>query len=161
MRFYIKQKVFSLKDKFNIFDESQNQKYQVKGKFLSLKNKLELQDMDGKLILHSNRKLLTFLPKYYIYDQQNQEVAVIKKKFSLFPKFSLTVLGKELRVDGKFYAHNFSILDNTLSLASISKRIISWGDTYEIDIAADENVEIFLFVVIIIDQTIHEKKKRS
>ncbi|PKK94698.1 MAG: hypothetical protein CVV60_05105 [Tenericutes bacterium HGW-Tenericutes-5] len=160
MRFYIKQKVFSLKDKFNVFDESQNQKYQVKGKFLSLKNKLELQDMDGKLILHSNRKLFTFLPKYYIYDQQNQEVAVIKKKFSLFPKFNLTVLGKELKVDGKFFAHNFSILDNTLALASISKRIISWGDTYEIDIAANENVEIFLFVVIIIDQTIHEKKNR-
>jgi len=160
MRFYIKQKVFTLKDKFNVFDENQTQKYQVKGKFLSLTNKLDLLDMEGKLLLHSNRKLLTFLPKYYIYDSQNQLVAVIKKKFSFLPKYDLTVLGKALKVDGKFFAHNFSILDNTLTLASISKRVISWGDTYEIDIAAEENVEVFLFVVIIIDQTIHEKKRR-
>ena len=160
MRFYIKQKVFTLKDKFNVFDETQNQKYQVKGKFLSITNKLELLDMEGKLLLRSNRKVFTFMPKYYIYDSQNQLVAEIKKVFSILPKYKLTVLGKELKVDGKFFAHNFFILDNSQTLASISKRVISWGDTYEIDILSEENKEIFLFVVIIIDQTIHENKRR-
>lgn len=56
MKFYIKQKVFSLKDKFTIMDEAQNVIYEVKGKFMSIKNKLELADKDGVTLLRSEEK---------------------------------------------------------------------------------------------------------
>jgi uncharacterized protein YxjI len=45
-------------------------------------------------------------------------------------------------------------------VASISKKIISWGDTYEIEIKNEEDKELFMFVVIIIDQVVHERKRR-
>ena len=50
MKFYIKQKVFSFKDKFRIMDENQVLQYEVKGKFMSLSNKLELLDKNGNLV---------------------------------------------------------------------------------------------------------------
>ena len=50
MKFYIKQKVFTLKDKFDITDEHQNLKYQVKGKFMSISNRLELLDTSGNVL---------------------------------------------------------------------------------------------------------------
>ena len=161
MKFYIKQKVFTLKDKFNITDENQNLLYQVKGKFMSITNKLELQNTNGDTLMRSHRKVFTFMPKYYIYDKHNQEVATIKRLFALRPKFYLSVLRKDLMVEGSLFAHSFTISDDEKVLASITKKIISWGDTYEIDIAEEENVELFLFVVIVLDQVIHERRHRN
>jgi len=158
MKFYIKQKVFSFKDQFKVMDEEQNMIYQIKGKFMSIKNKLELQDKNGEVLLRSNRKVFTFLPKYFIYNLRNEEVATIKRLFSIRPKFDLSIMRRELTVDGSLFAHSFNIFDNGQVVASIQKKIISWGDTYEIEIFEKDDIELFLFVVIVLDQVIHERK---
>ena len=62
MKFYIKQKVFSLRDSFSIMDESQNELYSVKGKFISIQNKLELLNMNGSQVLNSKKKLFKIFP---------------------------------------------------------------------------------------------------
>ncbi len=161
MKFYIKQKVFSLKDHFNIMNEAGEVEYQVKGKFMSISNKLQLLDKSDKLILHAKRKVLSLLAKYYIFNHKDEEVAVIQQKFKLFrPKFSIYVLGREMEVEGSLFAHSFTIMDQQKVVASIEKRIISWGDTYEIEIYDEENIELLLFTVIVLDQVIHEKRNR-
>ena len=160
MKFYIKQKVFTLKDKFDIYDENQTLQYQVKGKFVSITNRLELLNSAGDLALRSNRKVLTLLPKYFVYNRENEEVATIKKLFALRPKFNISILNKEFYLEGNLFAHSFEILDRGEPVASIKKKIIAWGDTYEIEIYSNENIELFLFVVIIVDQVIHESKRR-
>lgn len=159
MKFYIKQKVFSFKDKFRVTDESQNLLYEIKGKVFSISNKMELLDKDGKVLFTSKRKVLRLLAKYFIFDSSEQEVATIERKFSLRPRFDLSILRKEQTVDGSLFAHSFHILDNGKVVASIQKRIISWGDTYEIEVFEKENVELYLFVVIILDQVLHERKQ--
>ncbi len=161
MKFYIKQKVFTFKDQFNITDENQNLKYQIKGKFMSITNKLDLMDPSGNVILHANRKVFTFMPKYFIYDKNNQEIAVIQKKLALVPKFNLQIRYKDMTVSGSLFAHSFVIYENEQPVASIQKKYISWGDTYEIEILREEDVELFLFVVIVLDQVIHEKKHNN
>lgn len=161
MKFYIKQKVFTFKDKFTVMDERQNIKYEVRGKFMSMKNKLELTDQNGDTLLRSERKVFSFLPTYYVYDSRNQDIAMVKRVFGIKPKFNLRILHDDYYVDGSLFGHNFGIYDNHQNLvASISKKIISWGDTYEIDIVDENNIELLLFLVIIIDQVVHEKKHR-
>jgi uncharacterized protein YxjI len=159
MKFYIKQKVFTLKDKFKITDEAQNPIYEVKGKFMSITNKLELLDINENVLYRSNRKVLALLAKYFIYNQSGEEVATINRKFSLRPKFDLSILGREMELEGSLFAHSFNIIDHGQSVASIHKKIISWGDAYEIEVYDKENIELFLFVIIILDQVIHEKKR--
>ena len=46
MRYYIKQKVFSLKAKFDVTDEHENVQYRVEGQMFSLKNRLTLQTIE-------------------------------------------------------------------------------------------------------------------
>jgi len=161
MKFYIKQKVFSLRDKFKISDESQKELYQVAGKFLSISNKLELQNIDGSMVLHAKRQVLSFLPKYFIYSPHDDELAIIQRKFAFKPKFEIRVGDLNLTVDGSLFGHSFHILDEDQIVASIQKKIISWGDTYEIEVFNESNLELYLFIVIIIDQVIHEQKNRS
>lgn len=161
MKFYIKQKVFTFKDQFSIMDDQQNIVYQIKGKFLSLRNKLAMIDHKGLALLRAERKLFAFLPKYFIYDKTNQLIAEVKRVFGFRPKFDLHVPHKDYRVNGSFFGHSFSIYDEGNKLvASISKKIISWGDTYEIEVVDEENVELLLFLVIIIDQVVHERHNR-
>ena len=161
MKFYIKQKVFTLKDHFNIMNEEQEIQYQVKGKFMSISDKLQLLDKGEQLVLHAKRKVFSLLAKYYIYNIRDEEVAVIQQKFQLFrPKFKIYVKGKEMDVEGSLFAHSFTIMDNQTVVASIQKKIISWGDTYAIEIFDEENVELLLFTVIVLDQVIHERRNR-
>lgn len=161
MKFYIKQKVFTFKDQFRIMDETQNVQYEIKGKFMSIKNKLELTNPAGEMLLRSERKVFTFMPKYFIYNSKEQEIALIKRIFGFKPRFDLNILNKDYFVDGSLFGHSFAIYDEKKNMvASISKKIISWGDTYEINIQDENNAELFLFVVIIIDQVVHERKRR-
>jgi uncharacterized protein YxjI len=160
MKFYIKQKVFSIRDKFKVLDENQNEMYQVGGKLFSIGNKMELLDMDGNQVLNSKAKILTFMPTNYIFTPDGDEVATIKRKFGFKPNFTVEAQGRDYRVEGSFWGHSFGIFDGDKEVASISKKVISWGDTYEIDILDSINKELFLYIVIIIDQVIHENKKK-
>lgn len=161
MNYYIKQKVFSLRDKFTIMDASQNVVYTVEGKMFSLSNKMELLNTNGSVALKAHKKVFTIMPKYFITDPHDEELAVVQRKFALRPKFHVMMGHKELMVDGSLFAHSFSVSDETGVIASIEKKIISWGDTYEIRITNEQNSELLLFIVIIIDQVIHEQKNNS
>lgn len=159
MRFYIKQKVFSLRDKFRVMDEAQKELYSVEGKFISIQNKLQLLNMNGSQVLNAQKKLFKIFPRYDIYTPHSDHLATIQKKFSIRPKFVVTVGNEELQVEGSLFAHSFGVFRGGQEVASIQKKIISWGDTYEINILDELNAELYLFIVIIIDQIIHEQKR--
>lgn len=161
MRFYIKQKVFSIKDKFKVTDEHQNELYEVQGKFMSISNKLELKNMQGQVLYYAKKKVLSFMSTYSFFDDHGKEVALIKRKLSFRPNFSISIMGKNLNIEGSFYGHAFDIIEQGQLVASINKKYLSWGDAYEIDIHKIEHNELYLFVVIIIDQVVHEKKHRK
>ncbi len=160
MKFYIKQKVFSFKDQFKVTDENQKELYQVKGKFMSLSNKLELLNRDGSQVLNSNRKIFSFMPTYFIYDPHGEQLAEIKKKIGIRPKFIIKVQEDDLSVEGSLFGHSFGVVKDGNEVASISKKVMSFGDNYEIEILDERNKELYLFLVIIIDQVLHENKKR-
>lgn len=161
MRFYIKQKVFSFRDKFRVTDESQKELYTLEGKFLSIQNKLQLLNMNGSQVLNAKKKLFRLFATYEIFTPHGELVAEVKRKFSIRPKFQVTVGHEELTVDGSLFAHSFGIFKDGQEEASIQKKIISWGDTYEINVSNEQNTELYLFMVIIIDQVIHEQKKKT
>lgn len=162
MKFYVKQKVFSLRDSFNVYDENQKPVYRVTGKFISLRNKIEFMDHEGKLLYCSDKKILSILPQYFIYDPTGQQVVSVKKKFSIKPKFHVNIFGEEAKINGSFWQYNFEIETKNGIVATIRKKIISFGDSYEIDIADNEkNFELLLYLVIVIDQVLHEDKNHG
>ncbi len=140
-------------------DQNQKEIYQVEGKMFSISNKLNLLNMDGSQVLNSKKRLLSILPKYELFSNHGDLVAEIQRKFSFKPNFEVTIGDKLLKVQGSLFAHSFGIFDDDREIASIEKKVISWGDTYEIEINEEMNIELYLFIVIIIDQVIHERKR--
>lgn len=149
MKLYIKQKVFSFRDRFTVKDEYGEDKYYVEGEILSLGKKPRIYDMDGNELAFVRERLLAFMPKFTI-EINGSEIAEIIKRFTfLRPKYYVDGLGWD--VEGDFFSHNYDITDGNKTIVSIHKQFMAWGDTFEIDVQKDNDEIIALAVVLAID----------
>ncbi len=149
MKLYIRQKVFSWNDKFKVFDERGREKYLIEGEFFSLGKKLHINDMQGNEVAFISQKVLSFLPRYFVY-VNGTEVAEIVKQFSLFrPKYTIEGLGWE--ISGDFFSHDYVISCRGRNIVTISKQWMTWGDCYELEIENESDEIVSLAVVLAID----------
>ena len=158
MRLYIKQKIFSWKDKFYVKDENGEDRYYVEGELFSWGKKLHLYDLLGNERIFISQKVLTFLPKYQI-NMDGHCIAEVIKEFTFF-KHRYTVTGLDWNVRGDFLDHEYVIENGRREIASVSKQWFTWGDTYEISIPYDSDELAALAVVLVIDACI-EAEERS
>ena len=112
--------------------------------------KLHVYDMNQQEVAFIAQKVMTFMPEFHV-SQEGHEVAVVKQKFSWFrPKYEIQ--GPNWTVEGSFWQHEYTVSDQGGSIqVSISKELMSWGDSYELDIAEDKNELLALAVVLAID----------
>lgn len=149
MKLYIKEKVFSWGDRFAVKNEFGNDKYIVEGEVFTWGKKLHVYDMAGNEVAFIKQEVWSFLPRYYVF-RGDQQVAEIRKEFSfLFPRYSIDGLGWE--INGSFTAHEYEITQNGRPIVSISKEWMTWGDSYEVDIANPADEIVALAVVLTID----------
>lgn len=149
MKLYIKQKVFSWNEQFDIYDENGDVVFTVEGEFLSFGKKLHILDLEGYELAYIHQKLFTLMPKFLIY-KGDEEVAEVEKVFSFFTQ-EYTVHGFDWSVTGDFFAHEYEIDSPKGVIACINKKWFTWGDTYEVDISDDEDIIMALCVVLVID----------
>ncbi len=149
MKLYIKQKIFSWKDRFTVYDEAGNDKYYVEGEFFTLGKKLHVYNLQGTEVAFIEQKVFSFLPRYFVYTKGTQ-VAEIVKQFSFFrPRYTIEGLGWE--IDGNFWQHDYVITQNGTPIVSIMKEWMTWGDCYELNIADAKDEIVSLAVVLAID----------
>ena len=149
MKLYIKQKVFSWSDRFTVKDSYGADRYYVEGELFSWGKKLHVYDMAGNEVAFIQQKVFSFLPRYFVY-VNGEEIAEIVKEFTFFfPKYSIAGLGWD--IEGSFMAHDYQITQNGQPIVTISKEWMTWGDSYELDIADSRDEIVALAVVLTID----------
>ncbi len=149
MKLYMKQKVFSWKDKFTIKDMNGNDRYTVEGQFFSLGKKLHIFDCEGDEVAFVKQKVVALMPKFFV-EIGGEDVAEIAKKFTFFkPKY--VVNGPGWDVQGDMWSHNYTITSGGIPVVSIHKQWMSWGDTFELDIAPGADEVLAVAVVLAID----------
>lgn len=157
MKLYIKQKVFTWRDKFYVYDAGGNNRYYVEGEIFTLGKKLHLYDLSGRERSYIYQKVWSFLPRFFI-NQYGRDVAEIVKHFTFFRQ-EYSVVGPNWRVSGDWLAHEYDITSASGEpVAAISKRWFAWGDTYEIDIADGIDETLVLSVVLVIDAVLAQAK---
>lgn len=149
MKLLFKQKVFSWFDSYDVFNEHDEPVYNVKGQ-LSWGHRLKIFDAQGNEIGTVKERIISFLPKFEMYVGDNY-LGCIKKEFSFFkPKF--TIECNNWQVDGDFFEWDYNITDtNGNIIATVSKDVFRWTDTYVIDVENPQNVLGVLMLVIAID----------
>lgn len=158
MIFQVKQKVFSLGDKFTITDRDGEDCFQVQGKVLSLGAKLSFQDMMGNELYYIEQKLMRLLAEYHI-QKDGSVVATCKQKFSfLGSKFDISSVYGNYTIEGQPLNYNYEIFKDGRLVGTVNKQFFSFSDTYGVDIEESEEYGFILSLVIVIDQVVHSNE---
>ena len=149
MKLYIKEKVFSWGDKFYVKDEFGRDKYVVEGEIFSWGRKLHVYDLSGNEAAFIKQEVWSWMPRYYVFIGEHQ-VAQIRQKFTFFtPHYIIDGPGWE--ITGSIMAHDYEITRAGNRIVTISKEWMTWGDSYELDIADSRDEIIALAAVLTID----------
>lgn len=156
MKLLFKQRFFSWFDSYDIFDEGGHTLYTVKGQ-LAWGHLLKIYNAQGDEIGTVKQKLFTLLPRFEIY-QGERYLGCITKEFTFFrPKFNIDFNG--WHVEGNFFEWDYSILDLQGNyVATVTKELWNWTDTYSIDVSNPADALYALMLVLAIDA---EKCSRS
>ena len=134
---------------WTVKDSMGEDKYFVKGEAFSWGKKLHVYDRSGREVAFVRQKLWSFLHRYMV-SVNGTDVAEIVREFTfLRPKYS--IIGPGWEVDGSFWEHDYEVTENGRPIVSIRKEWMTWGDTYELDIADTGNEVMALAVVLAID----------
>lgn len=149
MRLLFKQRFFSWFDSYDIFDENGATLFTVEGQ-LSWGHCLHINDANGNHIGTVKQVILTFLPKFEIYIDNNYQ-GCISKELSLFiPRYHIECNGWE--VEGSFMEWDYNIVDASLkNVATVTKELFNFTDTYSINVPNPKNALLALMVVLAID----------
>jgi uncharacterized protein YxjI len=164
--FYLKQKVFSFKDRYKVYDENEQIVYHCEGTMFSFRQPIKIIDSTTNEHLYTlTKKVFSFLPTYYLQNPNGIIIGTLKKEMK-FLKHSVEIdvdgVGL-ITIEGNLFAHTFSALQNDQIIMTVQKKVFSIGDSYEITI--DEtlvDVPLMIAVSIMIDHMLHnESKKRN
>lgn len=158
MKYFIKEKFFSIKDVFYIKDQYEQDIFKVLSKIISFGNHLRMYDNKNNEVCEIKQSVFRFLPEYNII-MGDTVVANLKSKLSVFTKkLSVSSSFVDYTIDGNVLAHDFTIYKNRRVVCTVSKTFFSLRDYYCVDINEDENPAFILSMVICIDQIYHDKR---
>ncbi|WP_294754320.1 LURP-one-related family protein [uncultured Ruminococcus sp.] len=156
MKFYFKQKVFTFRQRSEIFDEQGNVAFTAVGEIISLGRKMHIYDNMKNEVAFIQQRLLRLLPRFSVYIGGQYTADIVKEFTLLKPRYYIE--GIDWQINGDFFEHDYSISCGGQYIASIHKRWMSWGDSYEIDIAYDRDIVMALAVIIAIDCVIDQSQ---
>lgn len=149
MRLLFKQRMFSWFDSYDIFDDAGAVLYTVRGQ-LSWGHCLKIFDAAGREVGTVRERVLTLLPKFELYLGQ-QYIGCISRELTLFkPRHHIDCNGWQ--ISGSWTEWDYSVTDAMgRPVASVSKELLHWTDTYVIDVAQPQDALCALMFVLAID----------
>lgn len=146
---FIKQKLFSLGEKFTIKNQEEEDVYYVEGSFMQIPKTFSIMDTKRNEIALITKKVFSFLPKFFV-EVNGQEILTIRKEFSFFkPRY--TIDAADIEVEGNWWDMDFQILQRGSIIGKVNKQWFTWGDSYKVQVLDEEVEAIIIAIVIAID----------
>ncbi len=161
MKFYVKLEHFARHRSFKLRDASQGELFRIKGRFLFGLRELVMTDMNNEVLYKLHRRFAPHFNRlYHVHDEEGKILARITKTAGLFrPDYTMTVEDKAVTFGGVIRKHQFSLHLENKKVAEIRRGTFSFGDAYEIEVTTEQKPLLHLFLVIVIDQMNHERKR--
>lgn len=149
MKLLFKQRLFSWLDSYDIYNEAGETVYTVRGQ-LAWGHCLKIYDAHGREVGTVRERILAFLPKFEMYISERY-IGCISREFTFFrPKYNIDCNGWQ--VEGDFLEWDYTVSDSTgKNVASVSKELFNWTDTYIIDVCQPQDALCALMLVLAID----------
>ena len=159
--FYIKQRIFTITDRYFVYDQYQQPTYEVNGKFFTIGDELTLTNLKGDELFRIKQRIMSLFGAYDVY-KQNKLCATIKRRATLFrPKLDIESDDGNFEIEGDFWDYNFSILKDGHTIGIIEKEWLTLRDSYKLTVNDSELETLFISMVIAIDNCLHNEKKNT
>lgn len=141
--------MFSWFDSYDIFYENGETAYTVKGQ-LSWGHCLKIYDPRGAEVGTVKERVLTLLPQFDVY-VGDRYLGCIRKEFTfLRPRYTIDF--QDWQVDGSLFEWDYTVCTTGgETVASVSKELFQWTDTYVIDVRSPADALPALMLVLAID----------
>lgn len=165
--YYINQKIFTISDKYYIYDINMQPFFEVRsnklaslwdnflGNIISIGHQLTITEMTGNPLLTIKKKVGFFGQDYEIYDQNEKISSIHTHLKTIKPKISIQLNETNYSLKGDILGNKFSIYQNEIEVAKITKKRLDYKDRYKIDIFDETHELLFLCTVIILDNSYH------
>ena len=145
---YMEQKLFSIKPRFDVFDQEKNVVFHVEGDITS--HSFSIQQ-DGREVLKLKRKIAKIMDEYVLV-KNGETIAELKKRFRIVnPEVSGTVNGAELRIMGDLMGIDYDVKIGGRTVAHVDQDKAHWSDCYRISIKDEDVQDIVIALAVICD----------
>ncbi|KHL92973.1 hypothetical protein QW71_26345 [Paenibacillus sp. IHB B 3415] len=146
---FIKQKVFSLREKFTVKNQQEQDVYYVEGSFMRIPKTFSIMNTADEEVALITKKVFSFLPKFFV-EVDGREVLTIKKEFS-FLKARYTIDSADIEVHGNWWDMDFQVIQRGAVIGEVNKKWFTWGDSYSVQVFKEEMESIIIAIVVAID----------
>lgn len=159
MKLFVKEKLFSIHNKYYIYNENEELEYEIESKAISIGDKTTIYDKNHNIVAYIEQELFHFMPHYNVYIEDEYKYQ-IKKKFKMFKNdYELSNLYK---VDGSTFNLNFTIINNYgKEIALVNRKFLSIGDKYQIEILDEKDIYTILTIIVAITNDVDRNQANS
>lgn len=162
MKYFLKQKLLSFGDDFDVLDEQGQKVYYFDSKTGGFTRKIIILSASGEKLAVISKKLFTFRPTFTLKKDGKELAKVYKKALSFRKSFIIDIPGPDdFTVVGKFIEHSYLFYQNGRKVAEVSKKWFTSKDTYGVDIQDSSNPLLILSAAVIIDILCHPGRDSS
>ena len=159
-RYQLREDLISIGDDFWIENESGHRVFRVDGKILRISKTYVFEDMAGNILCRIKEQLLTIRDKMEIEDSDGRQLAVVMKALisPLRDHWMVKVRsGPDLDVQGDILDHEYAVNQGRHKIAEVSKKWFRLTDTYGVEIADGQNDILILAVAVAMDAMSHKR----
>jgi uncharacterized protein YxjI len=150
-RYLIRERLFRLAEDSDITDETGKLVLRVNGQLF--RDRVTLRDPSGAEVAQVRHKMVSFRPTYRVIIGGEEAAEVRKRFFTPFgDRFVIDVPGPDdLEMEGNLLNHEFVVRRGGTVVATVSKAMFSFRDTYAVEVAPGQNDLLVLASVLALD----------
>ncbi|MDD7362870.1 MAG: LURP-one-related family protein [Peptoniphilus sp.] len=152
---YAKQKVFKIEDHYAVTDARGEAVYYIDQHIKFFGYEVHVSDRDRTPVFTIRQEMLHFLPTFRAIFDTGEEMEVKARFNPIKKKIDIIYEGKALLISGDIWSWDFAITDEQRrEVASITRKILAWGDTFVLDIVDDAYQDAAVAAMIAIDRIV-------
>ena len=157
-RYQMRQRMLSIGDDYIIENERGEHVFKLDGKALRVRKTILFIDMDGHELCKIQERMMRLRDSMEIEGPDGHRLAMVHKAMitPLRERWVVDVEdGPDLRAQGNFVDHEYTIERDGDKVAEVSKRWFRVRDTYGVEVAPGENDILILATTAVIDAMAH------
>ena len=159
MKLFVKEKLFSMHNRYYIYNENEELAYEIESKVISIGDNTTIYDRNHNVVAYIEQEIFHLMPRYNVYIEDEYKYQ-IKKKFK-FLKNDYE-LSNRYKVDGSIFNLNFSIINNYGKVvALVNRKFLSIGDKYQIEIFEEKDIYTILTIIVAITNDVDRSQTNS